>query len=151
MSTPLFSSSLTSSSSFGDTPIRRLPRSKVADIVCNKGIEWVPYDYADKCTLSLLCFKQWNELQHLLQQPVSTEQDLLWHVGWFASNEHGCRPGWAGFMHDVHADLQEQTVLLSNVRIHPILDKNPNDYSCNYSTLCMYLIRQRVLMCLHHV
>jgi hypothetical protein len=56
MSTPI-SSALTSSSTFGDSPIVRLPRSKTANVIRNQGIPLLPYEYPDKSALSLLCFK----------------------------------------------------------------------------------------------
>ena len=141
MSTSIISAVFARGSTFGDTPIVRLPRKKVADVMRNQGIPLLPYDYPEKSALSLLCFNQWDDLKAYLLQPVATKQDVLWQIGWFASDEMNYRPGWSGFMHDINAVRSGNASLVSTVTLHPIIDRNPNDHSTIYTTL-IYVSQQ---------
>ena len=123
------------SGSLVDSPIPRLPRYKVADIIQNRGIPFEHYETPDKSALSALSFKPFEELNHLCCQPVSTNQDILWHAVWFLANEAQPRTGWAGFMHDLNADCATTLSIAADVRMYPIMDKNPNDVSSIYSVL----------------
>ena len=58
--------------------------------------------------------------------------DLLWHMGWFVSDRDELRPSWAGFNSSVHCT---KPVVASDIRLLPIVDCNPNEPACVYSTL----------------
>jgi hypothetical protein len=122
---------------FGDVPITRHPRTKVEEIVRNRGITLLNYQLPDKSALSLLVFKPWEDMKQLYNKEVSTNEDMLWHTGWFCNNGDLPRPGWAGFMHKLNMDSNtfETYSVSADIRMHPIIVKNPNDYSCIYSTL----------------
>ena len=49
------------------------------------------------------------------------------------STESFLRPNWSGFMHDLNADGSVPQV--TDIRMLPIIDQNPNDLICIYSTL----------------
>jgi len=119
---------------YADIPIPRCPRRKVADIVRGHGIPILNYDVPHKSGLCSVSFKDWSSLTHLrCSVAPCTAQDLLWHAGWFFTTESVLRPNWSGFMHDVnaHSDL----LPAADVRMMPIIDRNPNDLHCIYSTL----------------
>ena len=72
--------------------------------------------------------------QLMCGQPASTAQDLLWHVGWFFSSQSAPRLNWSGFMHDI-INADKLCLPCADVRMWPIIDLNPNDLTCVYSTL----------------
>ena len=67
-------------------------------------------------------------------RPVSFSCDLLWHCGLFFSSSELPRPNWSGFM-QVSTHYCTEIHTKSNVQFLPIIDLNPNDMSCVYSTL----------------
>jgi len=119
---------------FADFPIPRLPRKKVADVVCSRGIPILHYSVRQKSDLCSISFSNWNAVKQLMcGQPASTAQDLLWHVGWFFSSQSVPRLNWSGFMHDINAD--KLCLPCADFRMWPILDLNTNDLTCIYSIL----------------
>ena len=65
--------------------------------------------------------------------------DLLWHCGWFMSEEQ-LRPHWGGFMQCCTYNT-EFSASKSTIDFLPIIDLNPNDINCIYSTL-IFVINQ---------
>lgn len=67
--------------------------------------------------------------------------ELLWRVGWQSEYpEQVCdedrRPNWSGFMqHVVRTDGEYPSS--ADVLFLPIIDLNPSDRHCVYSTLCL--------------
>ena len=60
--------------------------------------------------------------------------DLLWHASWFFAPRNNHRPNWSGYM--MHVTSQATTAYESaSVKFFPILDLNPSDQTCIYSTL----------------
>ena len=60
---------------------------------------------------------------------------LLWHSAYFLKKY---RPGWSGFMSDVSVGEDDGKV---DFTMLPIIDLDPNDYSCFYSTL-VFIVNQ---------
>jgi len=66
--------------------------------------------------------------------------ELLWRMGWQVEYseqvcEVDCRPNWSGFMqHVVRTDGEYSNS--AEVMFLPIIDLNPSDRHCMYSTLC---------------
>ena len=59
--------------------------------------------------------------------------DLLWHAAWFFGPMNNPRPIWSGYM---HATSQVTTTYASaSVKFLPIINLNPSDETCIYSTL----------------
>ena len=71
--------------------------------------------------------------------PKVTIIDLLWHSVYLFKK---CRRGWSDFMYDVsvgeHDGKEDFTML-------PIIDLDPNDYLCIYSTLVFILNQAKKL------
>ena len=60
--------------------------------------------------------------------------DLLWHSGCIFSKATRPRSNWSGFMQHVFSN-NRHTTPKSEVLLLPIIDLNPSDESCIYSTL----------------
>jgi len=131
MSTPLSSSV----QHFGETPVRRLPRAAVTDIVHNRGMPLLNYDLPPRSALTVFSFKTRQLLHHLFDKPISTDEDTLWHAGWFFMDAEHPRPGWSGFMHDLHQHSYTSPVQSAVITMFPIIDQKPNEFSTIYSTL----------------
>jgi hypothetical protein len=69
--------------------------------------------------------------------------DLIWHAGYYFQEDLGTRANWAGFMQDVCVSTNRHPV--SDIRMLPIIDLNPNDMSCIFSTLT-FLEKQAKLL-----
>ena len=138
---------------FGDVPIRRLLRSTAADMVRNRGIPLLSYNHPQKSALTAISFKSYDLLCDLFHKPVSgfsTDEDILWHAGWFVTDACNPRFGWSGFMHELHQPNTSSTlptVQSAIITMHPIIDQNPNELSTVYSTL-LYVDQQAKQMSL---
>lgn len=79
-------------------------------------------------------FRKLEYKKVLLSQIQASERilnvDLLWKTGFAARPE---RPGWSGFMQHVSEGIHPGA---SSVRLLPLIDMDPGDLSCIYSTLC---------------
>ena len=119
---------------YAEVPVPRCPRRKVAYIVCSRGIPILHYNIPQQSGLCSMQLNDWSTLKQLrCSLAPFTAQDLLWHVGWCFSTESFLRPNWSGFMHDLNADGSVPQV--TDIRVLPIIDQNPNDLICIYSTL----------------
>ena len=127
---------------FSQQHVERLQRSKVSQVVKNRGIPISYYVAPDRTSLSMLKLKPVSHLLSPYVAPPSLNLDLIWHVGWFFTDADNLRPGWAGFMHDVTPPPSDFPPP-SDIRMLPIIDMNPNDMSCIYSTL-LFIEKQSV-------
>ena len=64
--------------------------------------------------------------------------DVLWHTGWLFESRQSKYPNWSGFMQNIRSDIIAET---SEVHLLPIIDLNPSNKSCIYSTL-LYIKEQ---------
>ena len=69
------------------------------------------------------------ELKTMLVQDLTSEVDLLWKACWLLRPH---RPSWSGVMQMVH---QGSFPGQSSVMFMPMIDMNPSDKTCIYSTL----------------
>lgn len=127
---------------FLETPIKRTKRCSISQLSQNCCIPIQYYCAPDKASLSLLRLKPLSQLlcHSSYAMPPSVKLDVLYHVGWFFTTADKPRPSWAGFMHDIcpPSDVFPPS---SDIRMLPIIDLNPNDMSCIYSTL-LFIERQ---------
>ena len=114
---------------------------KQSDVVQNKGIAVVTYCAPECYGLSKLSFQSVEQIHQQSQCTMSPDVQLhlLWHVSKFTSNiALETRPGWSGYMTDVSkGDYPGQSI----VHMLPIIDLDPTDMSCIYSTL-LFVIKQ---------
>ena len=70
--------------------------------------------------------------------PLDISSDLIWHTGWLACEAEQPRPSWSGFMQQAFScDGYEKSEFL----FLPIVDLNPSNETCIYSTL-LYIENQ---------
>ena len=74
--------------------------------------------------------------------------DFLWHCNWFFSSDEVPRPHWSGFMQSATRSVVEMYSLKSHIQFLPIIDMDPNDESCIYSTL-LFVYNQSLKMQVH--
>ena len=130
MSTPL-SSPL--SGHFSETSVLRLKRLSDKDIVKNRGIPLISYSQRENRLLSSIKFEPFDSLKLPTVHKPNLSLDLLWHSGWFCSDDQHPRVNWSGFMQDVTADGCHPPK--ADIRMLPIIDLNPSDMTCIFSTL----------------
>ena len=66
--------------------------------------------------------------------PQELCSDTLWHSGWMFSGAAKPRPNWSGFMQHIFSE-SDCPITKSEVLFLPIIDLNPSDETCIYSTL----------------
>lgn len=118
--------------------IIRQHRIQVNELVKDKGIPIYQYTGRSKQGLSTVFFKRFLQLQvpHMLQSP-ELYTNLLWNSGCMFSQAARPRPNWPGFMQHVFRDEHHSK---SEILFLPIIDLNPFNDTCLYSTLiyCIY-------------
>ena len=124
-----------------DRRIPRLHRVPVKELVRNAGIPITPYvrpDTPDGSTL--LTFKPLVELDHPEFLPASLNLDTIWDSGWFCKDTTRPRPNWSGFMQTTSTGLGRDHPV-SSIQFLPMIDLDPGDPTCIYSTL-LFVERQ---------
>ena len=105
---------------------------KVDQLVKEKGIPILSYDFPNKCGLDSVIFKPYKDLKSTIVNPGVFSYDTLWHAAEMFSSKEKPRPNWNGFMQNVSEGPhppRSKTVML------PIIDLDPKNESCVYSVL----------------
>jgi hypothetical protein len=123
---------------FDHCPITRLARTNASQLVKNRGVPIIHYSPPDISSLSICKFKPWLELQRPFIYPTSVVFDRLFDFSWFFSDADKPTGSWSAFMHDVSVDSFPPP---AEFRLLPIIDMNPGDLTCIYSTL-MFIERE---------
>lgn len=110
--------------------IRRQNTNKALEVVKNRGIDLVQYIAPHKSGLSDVIFKPICQLQSPQCVLPSASTDLLWHTARLF--DAGNRPSWSGFM---QTTISGEYPGKARVCLLPIINLNPSDESCVYSTL----------------
>lgn len=97
--------------------------------------------------LSLLTFKSRSDMEFLLKRITVAPVGIVWEAGWLSCNELSPRPSWPAFMTDVcmGSSALNACSAVADVRMLPIIDMNPKDLSCIYSTLCFIEKQSKLL------
>jgi hypothetical protein len=111
----------------------RLKRARVATITKGRGIDIQLYCSQEPRGLASLSF---TLMEHIhagkYYQPPSVHLDLVWSSGWLLADCVHLHSNWSGFMHQVcHGDHSPEAKVL----LLPIINMNPSDVHCIYSTL----------------
>ena len=85
--------------------------------------------------LASMIYKPILQLETPHTLPSELSSDLLWHSGWIFSKAK-LRLNWSGFMQHIFNNDQNFTPR-SEVLFLPIIDLNPSDETCIYSTLIL--------------
>jgi len=112
--------------------IRRLKRRCVRDVVINRGVPILQYNLPERQGLSTLSFDRLCSLMFAHVLPNGVNLDLLWSTGWLFPDAARPKPNWNGFMQHV---CTGQHSAVSDVSMLPVIDLNPTDLTCIYSTL----------------
>jgi hypothetical protein len=112
-------------------PIPRLKLVRSAEVAKVKRIPLLHYRLPEESMNGITFRPEFHACQPTTL-PKSINLDLLWHVGWFVRSDEDPRPSWAGFNDSI---LCGNHAKASDIRMQPIIDLNPNDLSCIYSTL----------------
>ena len=105
---------------------------KVQTLVANKGIPIKSYEEPQEKGLSSVMFKRLVELEFPYVLPESFYSGVLWHSAWGFRSCDDLRPSWTGFMQDVSTGTRLPP---SDITMLPIIDLNPSNETCIYSTL----------------
>ena len=112
--------------------IQRVARMRAKESVNALGVTIQHFKPPQQKALSTVILKQFRQLQRPYTFPVDANLDLLWQSGWMFRSPCQDRPNCSGFMRHVCVGDHPPA---SEVRLLPILDLNPSDNSCVYTTL----------------
>ena len=113
------------------TAVKRLARRPAKEVTADKGIPILTY-VPERNGLASTYFAHQKDLLSKDSRPVSTNLDLLWSTGWLFPDAAHPRSNWSGFMQLVSKGSHSA---VSDVALLPIIDLNPSDMHCIYSTL----------------
>ena len=121
---------------------RKIPRLhsrlKVASVCRDARVPVVPYTGQAGAGLMHLKMKSIQTLHQPVHLTAVTRLTTLWHAGGLPCVNEGRRPMWGGFMTTV---CEGEYPPPASIRLLPILDLNPSDVTCIYSTL-LFLRKQ---------
>jgi len=122
--------------------VRRLPKPmKASDATQSKCVPILFFDNDYERGVKFVKLRPIRSLQRPLEMPDVMNLNILWHAGGMMSSNTQPRPNWSGFMHSV---CQGEHAGVSSVQMLSIVDLNPSDNDCIYSTL-MFVINQAKL------
>ena len=125
------------------TPIKQRNKlRKVNDVISHQGIPIKSYILSSTTGLSKLVFKERCRLDVIREFRTSNRLGILWNTAIFLRNS-GSRPNWTGYMTQVCDGIYPGK---STVSFLPIIDLNPSDLSCIYSTLSFIIEQSKVLI-----
>jgi len=129
---------------FSETAVPRLHRVRVANVIKNKGIPLLSYSVPQKSALSTLELKPFAALHFATSSLAPVMYDLSWQFGCSLCDSDHPRPNWSGFVQKVTVSSDAYTSA-ADIRMLPVIDLNPNDVSCIFSTL-VFVERQAKLL-----
>ena len=116
-----------------DLPVRRLKeKQKASTFSANKGIPIVNYDGRSVNGLLRLKFKSIEHLAMVQTHPTELSYNSLWQCSWFFQSS--CT-NWSGFMQSITCNINDGIHRKDRISFLPIIDLNPSDENCIYSTL----------------
>lgn len=118
-------------------PVLQQKRVPVQELIKDKGVPIVSSIGPAQPAIRNYVFKPRKELLTSCTLPSDGNCDVLWHTGWLLSKDLN-HPNWSGFMQNVRTSIIAEK---SDVHLLPIIDLNPSNESCIYSTL-LYIKQQ---------
>lgn len=98
----------------------------------------IDYDFPQQRKFNSILFKPSLELLYPCVLPESLNADILWHAAGLFSSQQKPRPNWSGYMQRIS---NGDHLPNSTITLLPIIDLNPSNYTCIYSTL-LFVIDQ---------
>ena len=123
---------------FNDSVPRLKERRKTSSSICHKGIDVFQFIGSSQNGLSKIKFDSILQLKSPSIIPSAICYNLIWHTGWFFRSPENPRPNWNGFMQKATCS---NNLKKASISFLPIIDLNPSDENCIYSTL-MFIIQQ---------
>ena len=111
--------------------IKRLKHKQFTGFV--DAVDIVPFHGSSQHGLLKLRFKPIKDLASTILQSPEMNLDLLWQTAWFLTSKESPRPNWSGLMQ--HATTSNSIYQKASIKFLPIIDMNPSDETCIYSTL----------------
>jgi len=121
--------------------IKRLSRVSAKASVRSLGLPIQEYTKPGKSSLSLVVIKELRQLKSPVNFSLASKLDLIW----MSRSLHFSRHSWSALMQHVSTGEHNGK---SNVMFLPIVDLNPSDGNCIYSTLC-FIVSQAKLLNVH--
>jgi hypothetical protein len=115
------------------TRVKRIARMRVADLTSNRGVPLLTYCSPSRSGLCSVSFTSVLALLSPLTLPGYVNFNVLWRCAFFDSGDMHRNPSWSGYMQ--HVCTGEHS-LPAHITFLPIIDLNPSDEHCLYSTLC---------------
>ena len=108
-------------------------------------VDILPFQGSSHNGLATINLKPILNLASEVFESLEMNLDLLWQCSWFFSNKESPRPNWSGFMQ--HSTTSNQASFSkATIKFLPILDMNPSDETCIYSTL-KFIASQAKYLC----
>ena len=97
------------------------------------GIPIVTFEQQKELGLCGIVFNPLDDSMVFLETPTEIRvSNTLWHIGWSLNTHLENHPNWSGFVqNNKHEDVSEKSI----VYLLPIIDLNPSNKTCVYSTL----------------
>ena len=126
-----------------EQPLRTRPKKyvKVDELVRKKGIPITSFDFPEERGLHSIVFGYKHMIASFVN-PISIDVDRLWHAAGLFTTSTSPRPHWNGFMQYISNGSH---LPKSNITMLPIMDLNPTDETCIYSTLLFVIERSKKL------
>jgi len=117
-------------------PGRFIPRLKYRlssrELIKGRGVPIVPYHMSSKSGLAKLSFCELQRLRRPTTVPPITTLNLLWHVAFLYMEPSSPRTNWSGYMQE---SCRGSPCSPASIQMLPLIDLNPSDETCIYSTL----------------
>lgn len=107
-------------------------RLNVNDVVRNRGLAIIPYALHNGKGLSTVTMTAIKSLNHNIVFSPVMKLDMMWHIAGVVKTIDSPRPNWSGYMQSVCVGPHAPK---TSIKFLPIVDLNPSDESCIYSTL----------------
>ena len=110
---------------------------KVDDLVKNKGIPILTYDFSSVCGLKNIILESYKKLKRIYNENVSISAGKFWLASGLFSTHEDPHPNWSGYMQNIWngSHQPESKVMLSTLNL------NPSNETCIYSAL-LFVIDQ---------
>ena len=118
--------------------VKRMARVKISDLTFDKGIPIIPYEAPKIPALSKFKFITLHETNlPLTVQPLPHYSKILWSSTKILGTKMDPSPDWTNWSRFMHCAYQNDTVgvTVNSVLMLPIINMNPSDETCIYSTL----------------
>ena len=129
--------------SFGsvDCRVRRCTEMPVSAAIKDKCVSLLPFKRSSNMQLQDLSLCPFAELRTPAMMPNITNLINIWHIGLFTGATKA-RPNWLGFMQSVCGGSHPGAC---HIKFLSLVDRNPADYDCIYSTLLYVSDQARTL------